>query len=180
MKEELREDQNLRQRINSIAPARRNSAPKQQKLPKPKTITEIPRFLMKVSSSLFKKATAAEIFLNHMEKQKKNMNNFSKAKDSKNILKVTDDSRTEKTNIVHNLMSEPSSIPKMGGRRKSIEVLMTEKSVVAITGAFNPSPPGKVTRLHPQPSLIKGSPKLHKNGKDNKDKAELNLSMRSE
>lgn len=169
MRDEIGDDRSIRGRTNAITPIlRQNNLPssqKQPKPPKPKTVTEIPRFLMKVSSSLFKKATAAEIFMNHMEKQKKALGTISNKQKEKNILKVTEESRAERSHIVQNLMSEPSTLPKPG-RRKSIEVLMADKSMTATHG--------KVTRLDPQPSLIKGKKE------EKKTQGDKSLAMKSE
>lgn len=99
--------------------------------PKPKTITEIPQYLLKISSTLFKKATAAEIFLSRLENKKRVLNSRKKEQElrGRGMVKVSGDSQTRgpRENFVQNLMSEPSAhMANRSQRRKSIEVLMTE------------------------------------------------------
>lgn len=99
--------------------------------PKPKTITEIPQYLLKISSTLFKKATAAEIFLSRLENKKRVLNSRKKDQElrGRGMVKVSGDSQTRgpRENLVQNLMSEPSAnLANRSQRRKSIEVLMTE------------------------------------------------------
>lgn len=105
---------------------------------------------MKLSSSLFKKATAAEIFINNLE-QKKKLNKITKKDNEKNIIKVGDGTLTHsqrKENLVLNLMSEPSGYLPTKGRRKSIEVLMKgPDSIIPISRPSN-------TRLDSQPSIL--------------------------
>lgn len=129
---------------------------------KNKSSLEIPRYLVKVSSSLFKTATAAEIFLTNMEKQKKKTNSIRKKDNINEILKVGDSSQNLKAaskksndpmrreNTIHNLMSEPSQViqPK---RRKSIEVLMAD---ISQPSRSNGDANGKPTRLESQISVL--------------------------
>ncbi len=128
---------------------------------KNRTIAEIPRYLIKVSSTLFKKATAAEIFMTNMEKQK-SINSVRKKDKINDILKVGDSSQNLKVsskkesdpvrreNTIHNLMSETSQIiqPK---RRKSIEVLMNDNSP---SNVQNRDSSGKPTRLESQIGVL--------------------------
>lgn len=103
------------------------------------SFADTPHYLIKLSSTLFKKASAAEVFFNKLDwRKKRQKEKADKAKEAKlnevesGFIKVNSSKKKpgpnkDKDNIVHNLMSEQSAviIPK---RRKSVEVLMTEKS----------------------------------------------------
>jgi hypothetical protein len=107
-------------------PARPPSPP-----PKPNTITEIPQYLLKISSTLFKKATAAEIFLSRLENKRRVLNSRKKEHEmrERGMVKVCADSQTRlpREHFVQNLMSEPTTnLGNRSSRRKSIEVLMTD------------------------------------------------------
>lgn len=98
------------------------------KEPKKKIFAEIPRYLMKVSSTLFKKATAAEIFMSKLDLKKKQIESGSnKVGQAKNIIKVGQDDgdgNSGRRDHVVNMMTDPSSIITSKSRRKSVEVLM--------------------------------------------------------
>ena len=107
-------------------PARPPSPP-----PKPKTITEIPQYLLKISSTLFKKATAAEIFLSRLENKRRVLSSRKKEQEmrERGMVKVCADSQTRmpREHFVQNMMSEPTTnLGNKSSRRKSIEVLMTD------------------------------------------------------
>jgi hypothetical protein len=94
---------------------------------KPKAFTEIPRYLIKLSSSLFKKATAAEIFLTNMEKDRRLRQLKQKDTGPNDFIKVDHKAKVSLKNNLQNLISEPSTnLSANHKRRKSIEVLMTE------------------------------------------------------
>lgn len=89
---------------------------------------------MKISSSLFKKASAAEIFLNKLSNSK--MKRAKPNQDNKNIIKVG--SSLPRNNVSSNMGGSPvlttqnvgsdtNSHLKRDQRRKSIEVLMDDK-----------------------------------------------------
>lgn len=119
---------------------------------KPANFTEIPRYLISLSSTLFKKATAAEIFMNRLEQKRKQQNKTAK-KNVRNIIKIGENNleNQKRENMIMNLISEPSSVQPVRGRRKSIEVLMKDK---VISGVETTSP--LHSRLNTLPGQIKG------------------------
>lgn len=114
--------------ISNLNVQRPGESSNPSKEPKKKIFAEIPRYLMKVSSTLFKKATAAEIFMSKLDLKKKQADSGSnKVGQAKNIFKVGQDDRdgnSGRKDHVVNLMADPSSVISSKGRRKSIEVLM--------------------------------------------------------
>lgn len=114
-------------RANQVTPIVSNRQPSEQIAQKPKNFSEIPRYLIKLSSSLFKKATAAEIFLTNMDKDRKLRQLKQKETPVKDFIKIDHRVKVSLKNNVHNLISEPSTnLSANQKRRKSIEVLMTE------------------------------------------------------
>lgn len=117
---------------------------------------------MKLSSSLFKRATAAEIFLNNMEKFKK-QNHIKAKKDKRDIIKVNNQAKVPKSNI-QQLISENSDINNNERRRKSVEVLMTDLSSLA----------NKHTTLEKKATVISSFKNLNVNSKGSKKSKESN------
>lgn len=117
---------------------------------------------MKLSSSLFKRATAAEIFLNNMEKLKK-QNHIKAKKDKRDIIKVNNQAKVPKSNI-QQLISENSDINNNERRRKSVEVLMTDLSSLA----------NKHTTLEKKATVISSFKNLNVKSKGSKKSKESN------
>jgi hypothetical protein len=114
-------------RTNQVTPLVASRQPSGPPAPKPQVFSDIPRYLVKMSSSLFKKATAAEIFLTNMEKDRKLRHLKQKETGAKDFIKVDHKTKVSMKNNLQNLMSEPSTnLSASHKRRKSIEVLMTE------------------------------------------------------
>lgn len=117
---------------------------------------------MKLSSSLFKRATAAEIFLNNMEKLKK-QNHIKANKDKRDIIKVNNQAKVPKSNF-QQLISENSDINNNERRRKSVEVLMTDLSSLA----------NKHTTLEKKATVISSFKNLNVKSKGSKKSKESN------
>ena len=114
-------------RTNQVTPLVASRQPSGPPAPKAQVFSDIPRYLVKMSSSLFKKATAAEIFLTNMEKDRKLRHLKQKETGEKDFIKVDHKTKVSMKNNLQNLMSEPSTnLSASHKRRKSIEVLMTE------------------------------------------------------
>lgn len=91
--------------------------------------------MVRISSTLFKKATAAEIFLNKLDERKKKLE-VGKTQPLKNIIKVGEgelEVTQKKETLFQNLISEPGSVLPQKGRRKSIEVLMKDQNTSGVT-----------------------------------------------
>jgi hypothetical protein len=121
-----------RNRIQPLGNRPSNLTNTKPKGPKPKIFAEIPRYLVKISSTLFKKATTAEIFLSKLDQRKKQATTVKKASEAKSIIKVGEtelEGRNHRQQFINNLMSEQSTVnmPKKN-RRKSVEVLMREQT----------------------------------------------------
>lgn len=127
--------------------------PKKESSNKPKNFTEIPRYLVKITSTLFKKATAAEIFLSRLEQRKNKLSNITAKLPEKNIIKVGESSLEghNRENFIMNLMSEPSTNIHKNGRRKSVEVLMKGHNL-GISGVIGHG--RSASRLESLPGLI--------------------------
>lgn len=82
-----------------------------------------------MSSSLFKKATAAEIFLTNMDKDRRLRQLKQKETSANDFIKVDHHAKVSLKHNLQHLMSEPSTnLSASHKRRKSIEVLMTEST----------------------------------------------------
>ena len=127
----LNETSNRRDRVFPISAISHSVVPK-QKSNKPKIFNEIPRYLVKISSTLFKKATAAEVFLNRLdEKKRKQANKLEEGKEDINIRDIDPEGSTNKAkeNLITNLMSDPTVVAPIKGRRKSTEVLLQQNNI---------------------------------------------------
>lgn len=123
-------------RLSRVVPINRNRQTRvaeiaETKSKEPKNnFVEIPRYLMKITSTLFKKASAAEIFLNEMNK--KNVKQ-AEGDNARNIIKIGADEQAEsvkKEDRIQNLMSDKGSTRQLvKERRKSIEVLMKDNNL---------------------------------------------------
>lgn len=142
--------------LGRVVPISRNNRPSSEAGPKKKdevskNFKEIPKYLISITSTLFKRATAAEVFLSRLSHKKINKVN---ERSTKSIIK-TDKNEIEnqkKETVIRNLMSESNSIyPIRDGRRRSVEVTPKDRNITFDDCAqFQRSE----VRLDPLPGMI--------------------------
>lgn len=120
--------------LGRVVPISRNEPPSSEAGPKKKdevsnNFKEIPKYLISITSTLFKRATAEEVFLSRLSQKKINKVN---ERSTKSIIK-TDKNAIEnqkKETVIRNLMSESNSIyPIRDGRRRSVEVTPKDTNI---------------------------------------------------